>query len=165
VNRLVHALLCTGLGLAAAAVPAVPAAASSVPAGPVTAAHWAGDFPAESFDVSSGVSIRSTAGGIRYVGDVSRGDWVGYWDVNFDTGRSAVKLSVAQPRAGAIEVVLDSLDNAPVAVLSGPVYGTWTTFTDHTASVGLITGYHHVFLRFTSPDRYDFLNVDHVWFS
>lgn len=159
-------LLALGLGPARAAVPSGPGAAPTA----VTPNGFGATGPiyATSYSHQSGTGKGTTAGGFSYVGWISNGDWIEFDNVNFfSTPLSHIKIEAAQWLSGSTEVHLDSLSNAPVATISGPLSGNSGVYLDQNGTLNTgVTGYHTVYLRFTTPNtKHDFLNVEWFQFS
>jgi hypothetical protein len=117
---------------------------------------------AESFNTQSGVVNSGT-----YISSLANGDWARYDNVNF--GSSAPKDFVARVASGAaggvsglVEMRLDNVNNAPIGNFAIANTGGWTSWRDVPGNVAGPTGTHTVFLKFTSGQPADYVNVD--WF-
>jgi beta-glucanase (GH16 family) len=124
---------------------------------------------AESFNAQSGVVTEATtdSGGGQDIGYLANGDWARYDGVNFGTnaahGFSArVASGAAGGVSGLVEVRLDNVNNAPVGSFAIANTGGWQTWQTVPANISAVTGTHTVFLRFTSGQPADFVNVN--WF-
>ncbi|MCD9460725.1 carbohydrate-binding protein [Marinibactrum halimedae] len=100
-----------------------------------------------------------------WLGYIDTGNWVKYTDVAFGTGANTFIAEIASrtdTSSGAISVHLDSLENAPVAVLSDlPIAGGWNDFDFASLPLSkMVFGVHDVFLRFESG-----YNVDSIQFT
>ncbi|WP_456786322.1 glycoside hydrolase family 16 protein [Cellulomonas sp. P5_C5] len=116
---------------------------------------------AESFNAQSGVVAGATE-----IGYIANGDWVQYNNVDF--GTTSPKDVVVRAGSGAgggisglVEVKLDSLSNGSVAQVAVGNTGGWSTWQNLAMNVGAqVTGKHTVYLKFTSGQPQDFVNVD-----
>jgi hypothetical protein len=124
---------------------------------------------AESFNAHSGVVVETTtdAGGGQNIGHLANGDWARYDNVNF--GSTSPVDFVARVASGApggvsglVEVCIDSVNNAPIGSFAIANTGGWQTWRTVPANVGNVTGTHTVYLRFSSGQPADFVNVN--WF-
>jgi Carbohydrate binding module (family 6)/Glycosyl hydrolases family 16 len=125
---------------------------------------------AESFNAQSGTQTESTqdTGGGQNVGWIANGDWLQYNGVNF--GGSAAHQFSARVASGAaggvsglVEVRLDNVNNAPIGSFAVGNTGGWQSWRTVPANISGVTGTHTVFLRFTSGQPADFVNVN--WFT
>lgn len=125
---------------------------------------------AESFNAQSGTQTESTVdtGGGQNVGWIANGDWLQYNGVNF--GGSAATQFRARVASGApggvsglVEVRLDNVNNAPIGSFAIANTGGWQSWRTVPANISGVTGTHTVFLRFTSGQPADFVNVN--WFT
>jgi hypothetical protein len=73
-----------------------------------------------------------------------------------------VASGAARGVSGLVEVRLDSVTSAPVGSFAIANTGGWFTWREVPANVNAVTGVRTVFLRFTSGQPQDFVNVD--WF-
>lgn len=125
---------------------------------------------AESYNAQSGTRTEATAdtGGGQNVGYLSNGDWLRYDGVNF--GSSAARTFSARVASGApagvsglVEVRLDNVNNIPIGSFSVGNTGGWQSWRTVPGSISGVTGTHTVFLRFTSGQPADFVNLN--WFT
>jgi beta-glucanase (GH16 family) len=125
---------------------------------------------AESFNAQSGVQTEATTdtGGGQDIGYIANGDWARYDGVNF--GSSAATQFSARVASGAgggvsglVEVRLDNVNNAPIGSFAIANTGGWQSWRTVPANISAVTGTHTVFLRFTSGQPADFVNVN--WFT
>ena len=125
---------------------------------------------AESFNAQFGTQTESTqdTGGGQNVGWIANGDWLQYNGVNF--GGSAAHQFSARVASGAaggvsglVEVRLDNVNNAPIGSFAVGNTGGWQSWRTVPANISGVTGTHTVFLRFTSGQPADFVNVN--WFT
>ncbi|GGM85649.1 glycoside hydrolase family 16 protein [Dactylosporangium sucinum] len=120
---------------------------------------------AESFNAQSGV-----VAGPGEIGYIANGDWVQYNNVDFGGASPRdVMLRLGSGAAGGIsglvEVKIDSLSNASIATTSIANTGGWSTWKDTPSNLnGSVTGKHTVYLKFTSGQPADFVNVDSFYF-
>ena len=124
---------------------------------------------AESYNAQSGVLVEGTtdAGGGQNIGWLANGDWAQYNNVNF--GSSPARQFSARVASGApggvsglVEVRLDNVNNAPIGSFAIANTGGWQAWRTVPANISAVTGTHTVFLRFTSGQPADFVNVN--WF-
>ncbi|WP_125777803.1 glycoside hydrolase family 16 protein [Antribacter gilvus] len=127
---------------------------------------------AESYNAQSGVSTETTtdAGGGQNIGWIGNGDWVRFDGVNFGStparGFSArVASGAASGVSGLVEVRLDDVNNAPVGSFAVGNTGGWQSWRTIPANMAQVTGTHTVFLRFTSGQPADFVNVNWLTFT
>jgi beta-glucanase (GH16 family) len=125
---------------------------------------------AESYNAQSGTQTETTtdAGGGQDVGYLANGDWLRYDGVNF--GSSAAHTFSARVASGApagvsglVEVRLDNVSNAPIGSFSVANTGGWQSWRTVPGSISGVTGKHTVYLRFTSGQPADFVNLS--WFT
>ncbi|MFF5225472.1 carbohydrate-binding protein [Dactylosporangium sp. NPDC000521] len=118
---------------------------------------------AESYNAQSGV-----VAGSDQIGYLANGDWTRYDNVDFGSASpkdflARVSSGAAGGVSGTVEVRLDSVGNAPVASFSVANTGGWSSFREIPGNLtSQVTGRHTVFLRFSSGQPADFVNVD--WF-
>ena len=156
---------------AAAAAPPTPpptTATTSPPTGGGRDAYAL--IQAESFNGQSGVRVETTTdtGGGQNIGWLANGDWARFDNVNF--GSSPARDFIARVASGAgggvsglVEVRLDNVNNAPIGSFAIGNTGGWQTWRTVPGNVSAVTGTHTVFLRFTSGQPADFVNVN--WFQ
>ena len=125
---------------------------------------------AESFNAQSGVQTESTTdtGGGQNIGWLANGDWAQYNGVNFGTNAAhqfsaRVASGAAGGVSGLVEVRLDNVNNAPIGSFAIANTGGWQVWRTVPANISAVTGTHTVFLRFTSGQPADFVNVN--WFT
>lgn len=125
---------------------------------------------AESYNAQSGTQTEATtdSGGGQNVGYLSNGDWLRYDGVNF--GSTPARTFSARVASGApagvsglVEVRLDNVNNAPIGSFSVANTGGWQSWRTVPGSISGVTGTHTVFLRFTSGQPADFVNLN--WFT
>jgi len=129
-----------------------------------------GTIQAESYNANAGVQVETTSdtGGGQNIGWLANGDWARYDNVNFgSTAAHQFSARVASGAAGGVsglvEVRLDNVNNAPIGSFAIANTGGWQTWRTVPANVSAVTGTHTVFLRFTSGQPADFVNVN--WFT
>lgn len=124
---------------------------------------------AESFNAQAGVQLEATTdtGGGQNISHLANGDWARYDNVNF--GSTPPRDFVARVASGAgsgisglVEVRVDSVTNAPIGSFAIANTGGWQSWRSVPGNVSAVTGTHTVFLRFTSGQPADFVNVN--WF-
>jgi beta-glucanase (GH16 family) len=129
-----------------------------------------GTIQAESFNAQLGIQTEATTdtGGGQDIGFIANGDWAEYDNVNF--GSSPASQFVARVASGAaggvsglVEVRLDNVNNAPIGSFAIANTGGWQSWRTVPANISTVTGNHTVFLRFTSGQPADFVNVN--WFT
>jgi len=125
---------------------------------------------AESFNAQSGIDVETTTdtGGGQNIGWIANGDWARYDNVNF--GSTPATQFIARVASGAaggvsglVEVRLDNVNNAPIGSFAIANTGGWQSWVTVPANISAVTGTHTVFLRFTSGQPADFVNVN--WFT
>jgi beta-glucanase (GH16 family) len=124
---------------------------------------------AESFNAQSGVQTESTtdSGGGQNIGWLANGDWAQFNGVNFGTSparqfSARVASGAGGGVSGLVEVRLDNVNNAPIGSFAIANTGGWQSWRTVPANISAVTGTHTVFLRFTSGQPADFVNVN--WF-
>lgn len=99
--------------------------------------------------VASQYNVAPSYGAVGYD---NNGSWVGYTDVYFAGGLSRfnANLAVTAQYAGQkIEVFVDSMNTAPVAVLTTVSTGAWNSFKwESTGMLNTVTGNHNVYIQF-----------------
>lgn len=106
--------------------------------------------------------------GSDQIGYLANGDWARYDNVDFGTTSpkdflARVSSGAAGGVSGTVEVRLDNVGNAPVASFAVADTGGWSSFREIPGNLtSQVTGRHTVFLRFSSGQPADFVNVD--WF-
>ncbi|GAA1822079.1 hypothetical protein GCM10009682_47920 [Luedemannella flava] len=125
---------------------------------------------AESFNAQSGVVLENTSdtGGGQNIAYLANGDWVRFDNVNFGattprTFSARVASGAAGGISGLVEVRLDSVSNAPIGSFAIANTGGWQSWRTVPGNVSAVTGTHTVFLRFTSGQPADFVNLN--WFT
>jgi hypothetical protein len=123
---------------------------------------------AESHSQQSGVQSEDCSEGGRNIGWLANGDWALYPNVNFgSTPARSFEARVASGApggvSGLVEVRLDNVNNAPVGSFAVANTGGWQSWRTIPGNVSGITGTHNVYLRFTSGQPADFVNVN--WFT
>lgn len=125
---------------------------------------------AETLDRQSNLGTENTGdiGGGQNLAWISNGDWALYKGVGFGLhGARQFYARVASGAAagisGRIEVRLDDLSNTPVGSFAIANTGGWQTYGTVEADVRKVTGVHDVYLRFTSGQPGDFVNLH--WFD
>ena len=110
----------------------------------------------------------SDVGGGDNVGWISNANWLGYYNVDF--GSTSPTHVVARVAAGAgstitgsVLVNLDTPTTTPVANLSISSTGGWQNWVNVSTSISGVTGYHDVYLTFSSDQSANFVNVN--WFT
>ncbi|HEV2778606.1 MAG TPA: glycoside hydrolase family 16 protein [Actinophytocola sp.] len=129
-----------------------------------------GTLQAENFQQQSGIGVEacSDTGGGQNIGWASNGDWVRYNGIDFGaTPARQFSARVASGAAGGVsglvEVRLDNVDNAPIGSFAVANTGGWQSWRTVPANISAVTGVHDVYLRFTSGQPADFVNVN--WFT
>jgi len=125
---------------------------------------------AESFNAQSGVGVETTTdtGGGQNIAFLANGDWAQYNNVNFGSTSpvdfiARVASGAAGGVSGLVEVRIDNVNNAPIGSFAVGNTGGWQTWITVPANVTSVTGTHTVFLRFTSGQPAEFVNVN--WFQ
>jgi Carbohydrate binding module (family 6)/Glycosyl hydrolases family 16 len=120
------------------------------------------DISADCYSGSNGtISVASTSdtdpSGVdsNQAAQLSNGDYLEYKNVNFgSTGSTQFDARVASGAAGgvsgAVEVVLDSPSNSPVATFDVANTGGWSSWETVPANMSKVTGTHNVYLEFAS---------------
>ena len=120
------------------------------------------DISADCYGASNGtISVSSTGdtdpSGVdsNQAAQLSNGDYLEYKNVNFGTTGSTqfdarVASGAASGVSGAVEVVLDSPTNSPVATFDIANTGSWSTWETVPANMSKVTGTHNVYLEFVS---------------
>jgi hypothetical protein len=141
---------------------------ASATAAPLLAA--ASEIPAANYSAQSGVQVEASTDvdGGQYIGWIANGDWVRYDQVDF--GSTALTQLAARVASGAgtgtsglVEVRLDSADATPIGSFAIGSTGGWQTWKTVPTSIKPTTGVHTVFLKFTSGQAQEFLNLH--WFT
>lgn len=129
-----------------------------------------GTIQAESFNAQSGTQTETSSdtGGGQDVGWLANGDWLQFNGVNFGSSaahqfNARVASGAAGGVSGLVEVRLDNVNNAPIGSFALANTGGWQSWRTVPANISAVTGTHTVFLRFTSGQPADFVNVN--WFS
>lgn len=137
---------------------------------PIATTDAYGTIQAEAYSDAFGVGVEATGdiSGGEDISWITHGSWVQYSDVAFGaTPATQFKIRVASGAAsgvsGQIEVRLDSLSNAPVAIVPVATTGGWQSWTTQLVDISGITGTHTVYLAFTSDQPAGFVNVN--WFT
>jgi hypothetical protein len=114
------------------------------------------------------VENTSDTGGGQNIGWLANGDWARYDGVNF--GSTPARDFIARVASGAgsgvsglVEVRIDNVNNAPIGSFAISNTGGWQSWRTVPGNVSAVTGTHTVFLRFTSGQPADFVNVN--WFQ
>lgn len=125
---------------------------------------------AEAYNAQSGVVVEATTdtGGGQNIGYLANGDWVQFNNVDFGATparqfSARVASGAASGISGLVEVRLDSLSNAPIGSFAIANTGGWQTWRTVPANISNVTGKHTVFIRFSSGQPADFVNLN--WFT
>ena len=125
---------------------------------------------AESYNGQSGTVVEATSdsGGGSNVAYITNGDWL--QDNNIDFGSTPAKVftgrvasGIANGASGLVEVRLDSLSNSPIGSFALANTGGWQTWRSVPTNIANVTGKHTVYLKFTSGQSADFVNIN--WFT
>lgn len=151
------------------------AATGSVLAGPAQAAPSPSrsaytTIQAEDYNRMAGVQLEPTqdpSGGGQNVGWAANGDWIAFDAVDFAAGGNAVTARVASAAgiSGHVEVRLDAVTNPPVARIPVSSTGGWQSWVTRSAAMTTTTGVHTVFVRFSSAQAGDFVNLNWLSFT
>lgn len=119
---------------------------------------------AENFDDQSGVKTEDCSEGGQNVGYIENGDYIMFRRVDFEDGAKSFTARIAG-NAANIEIYLDSMNGTPVNVCKY-FEGTsgFQDWQDFTWNIGLITGVHDLYLKFTGGDGY-LLNINNFVFG
>ncbi|MBE1875093.1 glycoside hydrolase family 16 protein [Myceligenerans pegani] len=125
---------------------------------------------AEHYDAQSGVQTETTsdAGGGENVGWAANGDWIRFDGVDFgataaNTFSARVASGAGSGISGLVEVRLDDVNAEPIGSFAVANTGGWQSWRTVPANIAPTTGVHTVYLRFTSGQPADFVNVN--WFT
>jgi beta-glucanase (GH16 family) len=125
---------------------------------------------AENFNAQAGVRTEACTdnGGGQNLASLANGDWAQYNNVNFGATpltqfRARVASGAAGGVSGLVEVRLDNVNNAPIGSFAVGNTGGWQSWTTVPANISGVTGTHTLFLRFTSGQPADFVNLN--WFT
>jgi DNA-binding LacI/PurR family transcriptional regulator len=121
------------------------------------------DISADCYSASQGtINVTSATGDSNPSGvdgnqaaQLSNGDYLEYSNINFGTTGSTqfdarVASGAASGVSGAVEVVLDSPTNSPVAIFDVANTGGWSSWEAVPANMSKVTGTHNVYLEFVS---------------
>lgn len=115
---------------------------------------------AETIDNEQGIETEGPPTGTRNLAFIENGDWVQISNVDFGAGYGGFEAGVASAaNGGTIEIILDSLNNAPLGRVNVGSTGGWQNWQTVSASIGSATGLHNLYLRFSGGSGYLF-NVD-----
>lgn len=102
------------------------------------------------------------------LGYIFNNDWVAFNDVNFGAGRTKLDVyhGAKNNNVTVVKFYLDNLNSEPVATVTCPTTGNWSTYTTTTVTVDptVCKGVHKVYTKFeggTNGDKYC-ANMD--WF-
>jgi hypothetical protein len=150
--------------------PTTPPPTTPPPTTPAGTRDAYSTIQAESFNAQSGVGVETTTdtGGGQNIGFLANGDWAQYNNVNFGSTSpvdfiTRVASGAAGGVSGLVEVRIDNVNNAPIGSFAVGNTGGWQSWTTVPANVTPVTGIHTVFLRFTSGQPAEFVNVN--WFQ
>ncbi|WP_088135105.1 non-reducing end alpha-L-arabinofuranosidase family hydrolase [Vibrio gazogenes] len=102
---------------------------------------------AEMFDEENGIETENASDGTLNI-MMGTGDWIKVSGVNFGNGAQELKLRAATESGSSLDVILDSLNNSPVATIDIDKTGGWQKWqTQSTALNTTIRGVHDVYLR------------------
>jgi len=123
----------------------------------------------ESYDAQNGVQLETTTdtGGGQNISHIANGDWAQYNNVNFGSTPAVdfvarVASGAAGGISGLVEIRLDSVNNPPIGSFALSNTGGWQSWRSIPGNVAGPTGTHTVFMRFTSGQPADYVNVN--WF-
>jgi hypothetical protein len=123
---------------------------------------------AEAFNAQSGVQTETCSEGGLNLSHLANGDWARYDRVDFGASRpldfvARVASGAAGGVSGLVEVRLDSATAPPIGSFAIANTGGWQSWRSVPGNVSAVTGVHTVYLRFTSGQPADFVNVN--WFT
>jgi arabinoxylan arabinofuranohydrolase len=115
---------------------------------------------AETIDNELGIETEGPPTGTRNLSFIDNGDWVQISNVDFGAGFGGFEARVASAtNGGTIQLILDSLNNAPVGTASVGNTGGWQNWQTVSAPISTVTGLHNLYLRFAGGSGQLF-NVD-----
>jgi len=117
---------------------------------------------AEEYNDISGLEIQeidtATGNGLGYIND---GDYVAYKNIDFGSGATSFKASVADEYdANNIQLRLNSPSGTLIGTLSVAATGDWNAYQEQTCSVSGVSGINDLYLVFSGP-----VNIDWLAFS
>lgn len=118
---------------------------------------------AENFNDQQGLRAEMNEDGSGNIGFIENGDYAMYRKVAFGDGAKSIKLRISG-NASKIELYLDSLSNAPAAVLNFEGTSGFSDYADAEFNIPTITGTHNLYLKFIGGDGY-LVNVDSFVFG
>lgn len=121
---------------------------------------------AETMAWSKGLDTKQHAKTGVYVTDVHNGDYILLENVDFGSKqpKQLTFRAASGLRGGRIEMKLDSIEAAPVAVIDVPATGGWEEWRTFTAPItGQATGTHRIIFNFTGRKGPELFNLDY-WF-
>ncbi len=110
---------------------------------------------AENFSTQNGIRTEDCIEGGQNIGFIENGDTAMYRSVDFEDGAKNFTVRIASATTGGnIELYLDNMSGAPVAVIPVAGTGNWQEYIDVTANIPAITGIHDLYLKFTGGEGY-----------
>jgi len=120
------------------------------------------EVPAETLAAESGIEVEGLAGGTVRVAQIDEGDWVGYSQVNFRGGATALVLRVASASGGgSIDVRVDGCDdftNQPgtsIGTCEVVSTGGADTYTELSCPLTATSGPHDLCLAFSGDTSFE----------
>ncbi|MFC4257662.1 endo-1,4-beta-xylanase [Marinobacter lacisalsi] len=101
---------------------------------------------AERFSEQSNINIEPASEGTQNLMMPGQ-SWVKVSNVDFGNGASGFQARVAGEVQSGIQVILDDINNPPVATLQTTSTGGWQTWETQTVNFNQVTGVHDVYLR------------------
>jgi hypothetical protein len=128
------------------------------------------NIKAASYTSENGVLTESTSDtdGGKNVGWIANGDWIGFKNVDFGSGKNLFFARVSSGAgtgiSGAVQLVIDDLASAPIAIFDIANTGGWQSWvTINEPMATKLTGIHTVYITFASGQPADFVNIN--WFT
>lgn len=117
---------------------------------------------AEMMDNESGIETEAASEGSQNI-MMGSGDWVKISQLDFGSGVIGFQARVAGAQNSGLEIILDDINNDPIASLSITSTGGWQSWQTQSVSFTGIQGVHDLYLRATGYHNlnwYQFLKSD-----
>ena len=112
---------------------------------------------ASSFSVQSGIDLENCEEGGQDVAYIENGDYIGFKDVDFGGGPSAMDLRLASPNGNAsVEIRVDAPDGKLIGTCDVKETGGWQKWATQRTDLEKTTGVHDLYLVFKGGDGYLF---------
>ena len=110
---------------------------------------------AEAYDVQSGIQTENCSEGGSDVAYIENGDYIGFKNIDFGSGTSAIDFRIGSNGAEAyIEVRLDAPDGKLIGSMDVAGTGGWQTWATQRCKIDTVSGRHDIYFVFKGGESY-----------